>query len=260
MNILSDKNETILSDKNETILSDTSKIVDFNKSNISFLHVMNLCKIVINLKRRPDRLIKFIENCPFKNVNTLYAFDGLNLLNEQDNFKANHLIQINKGEVGCFLSHIRCYEYMIKNNIDYMLIFEDDCNFCDDFISKLNNVLVEYMEYKYVNNKNIDILYIGGRFQPNFFTKTTNCLKISDNLVKHINSNNNDRDNLDRTTHSYIISKYTAVFLLDIFYNSKINIPIDHWLIETFNKFNYSIYSSQPLLCYSPLVGDSDIR
>ena len=134
--ILSDKNEAILNDTNEVISSDTNKIVDFNKSNISFLHVMKLCKIVINLKRRPDRLIKFIENCPFKNVNTLYAFDGSNLLNEQDNFKANQFENINKGEIGCFISHIRCYEYMIKNNIDYMLIFEDDCIFCDDFINK----------------------------------------------------------------------------------------------------------------------------
>jgi GR25 family glycosyltransferase involved in LPS biosynthesis len=255
--ILSDTNEAILSDTNEAILSDTNEIVDFNKSNFSFLHVMNLCKIVINLKRRPDRLIKFMNVCPFMNVNILYAFDGSNLLNEKDNLKANQLKNINNGEIGCFISHIRCYEYMIKNNIEYMLIFEDDCNFCDNFINKLNNVLIEYNEYK-LNNKKVDILYIGGRFQPNFFTKTQNCLKISDNLVKHIN--NNDRSNLDRTTHSYIISKYTAGFLLDIFYNSKINIPIDHWLIETFNKFNYSIYSSQPLLCYSPLIGDSDIR
>jgi len=255
MNIFSNKNEAVLNDKN---------IIDFNNNNNSnnnnsFLHVMKLCKIVINLKRRPDRLIKFIEICPFINVNTLYAFDGSNLLNEQDNFKANQFENINKGEIGCFISHIRCYEYMIKNNIDYMLIFEDDCIFCDDFINKLSNVLVEYNECKSINNKIVDILYIGGRFQPNFFTKSDNCLKISDNLVKHI-KNNNDRDNLDRTTHSYIISKYTAKFLLDIFYNSKINIAIDHWLIETFNKFNYSIYSSQPLLCYSPLVGDSDIR
>ena len=239
-------------------------IVDFNNNNNndSFLHVMKLCKIVINLKRRPDRLIKFIEICSLMSVNILYAFDGSNLLNEKDNLKANQLKNINKGEIGCFLSHIRCYEYMIKNNIEYMLIFEDDCNFCDDFINKLNNVLIEYNEYKSkpVDNKKVDILYIGGRFEPNFFTNPKNCLKISDNLVKHINNNDNDRSNLDRTTHSYIISKYTAEILLDVFYNSTINIPFDHWLMQTFNNYNYTIYSSQPLLCYSPLIGDSDIR
>ena len=245
--------------KTETILDENNKVINSNNTVNSFFYATNLYKIVVNLKRRPDRLIKFIEKCPFINVNILYGFDGSNLLNEQDNFKANQLKNINKGEIGCFISHIRCYEYMIKNNIEYMLIFEDDCKFCDDFINKLNNVLIEYNEYKSINNKTVDILYVGGRFEPNFFTNPKNCLKISNNLVKHLN-NNNDKSNLDRTTHSYIISKYTAEFLLDIFYNSIIDKPIDHWLIEICNKYNYSIYSSQPLLCYSPLVGDSDIR
>ena len=260
--VLNDTSKAVLNDTNELLLSDTSNIIDFNNNNYSLLYTIKLCKTVVNLKRRPDRLKQFIGFCPFVNVNVLYGFDGSKLLNEQDKFKANQLTKINTGEIGCFISHIRCYEYMVKNNIDYMLIFEDDCIFCDNFINKLNNVLIEYNEHK-LNNKIVDILYIGGRFEPNFFTNSKNCLKISENIVKHINSNNRnnlDRDNLDRTTHSYIISKYTAGFLLDIFYNSRIDMPIDHWLIETFNKYNYSIYSSQPLLCYSPLVGDSDIR
>jgi GR25 family glycosyltransferase involved in LPS biosynthesis len=255
-------NETDLKDTNlnETDLNDAN-IIDFNNTNFSFLYTMKFCKTVINLKRRSDRLKEFIEKCPFKNVNILYAFDGSNLFNESDKFKANQFLNLNNGEIGCFISHIRCYEYMIKNNIDNMLIFEDDCNFCDNFINNLNNILIEYNNYK-VNNKTFDILYIGGRFGPNFFTNANISLKISENLVKHIdnNLNNTDRFNLDRTTHSYIISKYTAGFLLDIFYNSIIDKPIDHWLIKTFNKYNYSIYSSQPLICYSPLVGNSDIR
>lgn len=249
----------IFSNKNEAVLNDTNNIIDFNNNNInSLFYTMKLCKTVVNLKRRSDRLKQFIKRCPFVNVNVLYGFDGSKLLNEQDKFKANQLTKINIGEIGCFISHIRCYEYMIKNDIEYMLIFEDDCIFCDDFINKLNNVLIEYNEHK-LNDKNVDILYIGGRFEPNFVTDSNNCLKISENIVKHLD-NNNDRNNLDRTTHSYIISKYTAGFLLDIFYNSRIDMPIDHWLIHIFNKYNYSIFSSQPLLCYSPLVGDSDIR
>jgi len=253
--------DTKETDTKETDINNKN-IIDFNNINFSFLSTMKFCKTVINLKRRSDRLNQFIENCPFINVNILYAFDGSNLVNETDKLKTNQFLNLNNGEVGCFISHIRCYEYMIKNNIDNMLIFEDDCKFCDDFINKLNNVLIEYNNYK-LNNKIIDILYIGGRFGPNFFTNANNCLKITNNLVKHKNNNINidiDRSNLDRTTHSYIISKYTAGFLLDIFYNSIIDKPIDHWLIQIFNKYNYNIYSSQPLLCYSPLVGDSDIR
>ena len=69
-----------------------------------------------------------------------------------------------------------------------------------------------------------------------------------------------DLDYYDRFPLVLTLEKYTDGFLLDIFYNSIIDKQIDHWLIEIFNKYNYSIYSSQPLLCYSPLVGDSDIR
>jgi GR25 family glycosyltransferase involved in LPS biosynthesis len=226
---------------------------------------MNLHKVVISLEKRQDRLKIFKNNCPFNDVNILHGFDGSKLELEQDKHKANQLKNLSKGEIGCFISHIRCYEYMIKNNIDNMLIFEDDCNFCDNFIEKLNSIYNEYDEYKKNNLIANNIIYIGGRFTQNYITNINNCLQISNNIIQHNlydnkNDNMNVRFDLDRTTHSYIISKSTALFLLKIFYKNITDRPVDHWLIECFNKFKYNIYSTQPLLCYSPLVGDSDIR
>ena len=97
-----------------------------------------------------------------------------------------------------------------------MLIFEDDCIFCDNFIEKLNNI---YNEYKNHNLNDTNIFYIGGRFEPNYFTNPNNFLKISNNLIKHnlydnINGSSNIRGDLDRTAHSYIISKTSALFIL----------------------------------------------
>ena len=224
---------------------------------------MELHKIVINLEKRPDRLKLFKNKCPFNDVTIMYGFDGSKLELELDKHKANQLTNITKGEIGCFISHIRCYEYMIKNNIDNMLIFEDDCIFCDNFIEKLNNI---YNEYKNNNLNDTNIFYIGGRFEPNYFTHSNNCSQISDNLIKHKLYNNlnggdsNIRGNLDRTAHSYIISKSTALFLLNQFYTNINYVALDQWLIKCCNDFKYNIYSSQPLLCYSPLVGDSNIR
>ena len=223
--------------------------------------IMDLHKVVINLERRPDRLQLFKNRCPFNDVEIMYGFDGSKLELEIDNYKANQLNNLSKGEIGCFISHIRCYEYMIKNNIENMLIFEDDCIFCDNFSEKLNNI---YNEFKTHTLQDNNIFYIGGQFEPNFFTKSNNCSQISDNLIKHNfyqeNGDVNIRYNLDRTTHSYIITKSTALFLLNQF-NTNINcLAVDHWLIECFNKFKYNIYSTQPLLCYSPFVGDSNIR
>jgi GR25 family glycosyltransferase involved in LPS biosynthesis len=223
---------------------------------------MELHKIVINLEKRPDRLQLFKNKCPFNDVTIMYGFDGSKLELEIDKHKATQLQNLSKGEIGCFISHIRCYEYMIKNNIDNMLIFEDDCIFCDNFIEKINNNYNEYKNHNFVNN---NIFYIGGRFEPNHFTHSKNCSQISNNLIKHnlydnINGSSNIRGDLDRTTHSYIISKYTALFLLNQFYTNINYVALDHWLIKCFNDFKYNIYSSQPLLCYSPLVGDSNIR
>lgn len=224
---------------------------------------MNLHKIVINLEKRPDRLNIFKKNCPFNDINVIYGFDGSKLEFEEDKYKANQLKNLSKGEVGCFISHIRCYEYMIKNNIDNMLIFEDDCMFCDNFNEKIINIYNEYE--KKIKNKNVNIFYIGGRFNPDHTTNINNCLQVSNNIIQHKLYDNKNGDisiriDLDRTTHSYIISKSTALILLNIFYKNITDRPVDHWLIECFNKFKYNIYSTQPLLCYSPLVGDSDIR
>ena len=35
-------------------------------------------KFVINLKRRPDRLTNFLNNCPYGDVEIVYGFDGKN--------------------------------------------------------------------------------------------------------------------------------------------------------------------------------------
>jgi glycosyl transferase family 25 len=34
-----------------------------------------------------------------------------------------------RGEIGCYLSHRACWEYIVKNNISNALIFEDDAEF-----------------------------------------------------------------------------------------------------------------------------------
>ena len=37
-----------------------------------------ITKYVINLKRRPDRLERFMKTCPYKDVQIIEAFDGKN--------------------------------------------------------------------------------------------------------------------------------------------------------------------------------------
>ena len=64
------------------------------------------------------------------------------------------------------------------------------------------------------------------------------------------------------TKGPYIIHKDCAKLLLDNISNSKIfrYRPVDHYILQVLRFYKKDIFSSYPLLCYSPLKGDSDIR
>ena len=66
-------------------------------------------------------------------------------------------ITLTKGGIGCALSHKKCYEYIIKNNINHCLILEDDIILPNDFIQRL-----KYLSNNYVSlDENYDMLFLG---------------------------------------------------------------------------------------------------
>ena len=89
-----------------------------------------------------------------------------------------------------------------------------------------------------------------------------NCSVVSDNIVKHrINSKYSDKWDTDRTAHAYIISNSGARLLLEYFYSLEtITFPFDDLMLNFFLENDIPVYNSVPLLCHSPIVGDSDIR
>jgi glycosyl transferase family 25 len=214
---------------------------------------------IINLKRRPDRLSIFFKNCPIKNLSIIFGFDGKNIdLEDKDEIKLISKFEgFKPGEIGCFLSHLRIWKIIVENKIKHSIIFEDDAIFTDNFLNKFNSVL-------YNLNDDMDILYIGGRFNPNFKMKPKNYLQISDNIIQHNKNNldlNEDGFIFCRTTHSYIISYDLAKLFISIFENeSKITIALDHWMMNNILKNKIKVYDSFPLLCHSPYISDSDIR
>jgi len=219
-------------------------------------------KFVINLKRRDDRLTKFKENCPFDDVDVeiVYGFDAQNpdLESEAEQKIFNSFHSLLVGERGVFISHMRIFQEILDKNYDYGFIMEDDALFCDNFMEKYN-ALIKDMPL------DTNILYIGGRFKPNFEMKPENCIKISDTIVQHKKINGKwpgGADN-DRTTQAYIISKLGARLLLHFFNLNRENIdlkPVDHWALQVFYENYINIYNSSPLLCYSPRHSESDIR
>lgn len=206
---------------------------------------------VVNLKRRPDRLKLFKERCPLdtSKIKVLTACDGKTLTSFPNNFKGE-----SAGVIGCFISHVLCWEETLKQkNSDYSVIFEDDAIFSKDFEKKFNDII----------NTNLDfnIIYIGGRFKENY--KMINCIHVTDNIVKY-DYKKWDPWDCDRTTHAYIISKKGCQLLLDNYNeylkNNRTFPAVDGWMTHIYTQCKKEIHHSYPLLCHVPYVSDSDIR
>ena len=211
---------------------------------------------VINLKRRPDRFESFKKNYPLdiSKIDKVEAIDGRTLTNIPDNFK-----YLNVGEIGCFLSHKLIWEKtFFDKDSNYSIIFEDDAIFSENFAKNFNEIINTNIDF--------DILFVGGRFTNNY--KMINCIKVTDKIVKYNYNKEWELIDCNRTTHAYIVSKKCCELLLKYFYkilkNNNINIikfaPVDHFIMHVLRLNKIDIYHSFPLLCHSPLVGDSDIR
>ena len=101
---------------------------------------------LMNLKRRPDRMydfMKYYKQCDLNKYNLMKfeAVDG-NKLDldtvpiselaklemkqlETTGFRYKHY-QLTKGAIGCYLSHVKIWENIVKNNYEKALVFEDD--------------------------------------------------------------------------------------------------------------------------------------
>jgi glycosyl transferase family 25 len=209
-------------------------------------------KFVINLKRRPDRLKQFFKRCPLEDVQVIEAFDAKfptkedPLEQEIFNNKLKKLGAFNRiGERGVFISHLRIWKKIVQEKIKVALIFEDDAQFNKNFL----NV---FKEIKKVDN----ILFLGGRFQDNFITPG---IPVSENIVKHDYRSWNARC-YDRTAHAYLITEELAKILIELFENTQDPQPVDHFIIIKLKNMDIPVYSTVPLICWSPMVGDSDIR
>ena len=104
---------------------------------------------VINLERRPDRLLQFVKRnnveCPPFNV-----FSGVDGSKIEPNFKTQKLFETGdfhyrKGIVGCALSHICCWKQLAADyTSDYSIILEDDAVLAKGFMPRVMNLISKY--------------------------------------------------------------------------------------------------------------------
>ena len=129
--------------------------------------------IVINLKRdklRHQYMIGHLCKHFRKKVNIHFidAIDG-NLLEKKENLNMNH--------IACSMSHLKAWDYVLKNNIEDFIIVEDDVVFKDNFLQKVD-------EYLQNAPKDWNFIYLGYFGLANYDNKNYLIEKIIFSLPK----------------------------------------------------------------------------
>jgi len=179
----------------------------------------------INLDRRSDRNQHFLEQCyKFKfNINNIIRFKGIDGLtytftkDEENMFKnADYLMSDAKPKImGNQLSHYYILKDMIKNNYNYIIIFQDDVILRDDFNVHINQLL-----------KNIpdDAEIINFGFHKTAYLKYFESINFSDQNESTIKctKNINDSvcilaDNINPCSLAYLVTLKGAINLVNYF-------------------------------------------
>ena len=103
---------------------------------------MSIQAFVINLKRafcRKEHMQELLEKYTFLDVKFIHAVDGQLLTDKgvADSFDEcqsykRYGRKLNRGEIGCTLSHINCYQKLVEGTGNYTLILEDDISILKD--------------------------------------------------------------------------------------------------------------------------------
>jgi GR25 family glycosyltransferase involved in LPS biosynthesis len=217
---------------------------------------------VINMKESEGRLEGMTAQIPNigKGFIRIDAVNGSKLSKEQVKDTSTLLCGklCTNGMIGCFLSHKKTWETVIKNGDKYALIMEDDCQLEPNFSEKLKLCLDELdgLEPEW------DIFYCGcfGGCKPNknytIFQKINiffaNKLKQASatNSAKHVYVPESPLG-----THCYIISNRCARNLVK--HLDKVSYHVDLEMIRISKKHNLKVFASKEMLAYQYSTSDS---
>lgn len=132
------------------------------------------------------------------------------------------------------MKHYISFKKILSMEIDYALIIEDDCVFCDDFINELQHIIS-------VLPCNWDVYF------PNstavMFHIPCEIIENNDTVVKRPHP-------ATAYTLSYLIKKSTCEKVISEIESNKIACPIDHELNSIFYKHDCQVYFNK----YLPLI------
>tara|TARA_X000000950_G_scaffold6407_1_gene6926 strand:+ start:253 stop:996 length:744 start_codon:yes stop_codon:yes gene_type:complete len=114
---------------------------------------------IINLKKDKNRkknILNELKKQNLKNYKFISAVNGNklkkkeinSLISKEKNFINPINTNMSKSEIGCSLSHIKIYKEIVKSDIDYALILEDDAFFLNKFTKNLKKFISINFKYK----------------------------------------------------------------------------------------------------------------
>lgn len=108
-----------------------------------FNRVSALKTLIINLESsldRRERILALTAEMPFLDIQLIKAVNGETLGEEQrrtfihpNYMRFTRTLGMTNGELGCALSHRKCYDFILANHFEYALILEDDVLIGDGF-------------------------------------------------------------------------------------------------------------------------------
>ena len=149
----------------------------------------NLSKIkIVNLERRPDRKMQMIEKLAKQNFTEneyefIKARDGqkLDLTDKLIKLFKDNNHDYKKSVIGVALSNLDIYYNLLINCLDYVVILEDDIEFCDDFKNKLNRCVELALQNEYY-----DVVCFGENASKRIINKNVDNLKIDEIVGSHM--------------------------------------------------------------------------
>ena len=230
------------------------------------------CNYVINLDRRKDRWDKFekiLNTTCLKNNNFIRfsAFDSSKHLEEIKRFNLEdhpiittlkkEKVEVKGGLIGCFLSHIMVLQKIIDNDDlkpnDYVGIYEDDIYYS----GTVNGFNDSYKNLTSIdlNKLDVEFLYIGGRFEPNFYILNDKSFVQTDNPQIFHRINACERISyFDRVNFSFIIRKDCCKKLIDIVSKNFLLKKKDNLEVIAIDKIYTHLYNNIKMFDYFPHI------